>query len=187
MFNENTPEQGRLLLSEPFILDPTFERSVVMLCEHTTAGSLGLILNHKSQLLLSDIIADLSGIDLPVYLGGPVENHALFFLHRAYDKLKSGTLIHNDIYWGGDFDLLKILLQEGLIGAQEIKFFIGYSGWDPHQLHQEIEQNSWAVHQKYDSDLIFLLDGEDLWKQALISLGPKYAHVANFPKSPFLN
>jgi len=187
MFNGTLPSQGSLLLSEPFILDPAFERAVVILCEHNEEGTVGLVLNHKSHLLLSDIFSQVKNELFPLYLGGPVEESALFFLHRAHHKIQSGELIHDDIYWGGDFDKVLDLIDEGALCPDEIKFFLGYSGWSPGQLESELEQNSWAVHNNFDTALSFIHDGEDLWKQSLISLGPKYAHVANFPKSPHLN
>lgn len=187
MFNSHSPSQGSLLLSEPFISDPVFERAVIILCEHNENGSIGLILNHKSHLVLSDIFNKVKIDTFPIYLGGPVEEATLFFLHRAYDKLQSGTLIYQDIYWGGDFDYAIELMNEGTITPEDIKFFLGYSGWSAGQLDEELKINSWAVHNQYDIDLTFIKDGEDLWRQSLINLGPKYAHVANFPKSPYLN
>lgn len=187
MFSIHKPVQGSLLLSEPFMLDPTFERSVVLLCEHNHEGSLGFIVNNRTHLILSDLLESVSNGNFPVYLGGPVDSATLFYIHRAYDKLQSGTHITQDIYWGGDFDHLMTLIEENLIHQDEIKFFLGYSGWTKNQLNDELQQNSWAVHTDFDSSLVFINDGENLWKQALISLGPKYAHVARFPKSPDLN
>lgn len=188
MFNSNNiPKNGCLLLSEPFMSDPTFERSVVLLCEHDTEGTLGLILNNPTHLILSDIIEGTDNNDFPIFIGGPVESGILFFVHRAFDRLQSGTHILDNIYWGGDFDKLLVLIQENLIDSSDIKFFLGYSGWSPEQLSNELNQNSWAVHKNFDTDLLFINDGEDLWKRAIISLGPKFAHVAGFPKSPNLN
>lgn len=187
MFNNQKPTEGNLLISEPFMLDPTFERSVIMLCEHTEEGSVGLVLNHRSHLLLSDIFGEIKSEEFPLYLGGPVNNSALYFLHKMNDILPGGINIYEDIYWGGDFEKLIYLINENLINPNDVKFFLGYSGWSPNQLNDELNQNSWAVHKTFPAELVFLLDGEDLWKQALINLGPKYAHVANFPKSPHLN
>lgn len=187
MFNSNAPAQGVLLISEPFMLDPHFERSVIMLCEHNEEGTLGLVLNQQSNLMLADVLDTVQKDKFPLYVGGPVQVNALFFLHKAFDKLDSGTALIDDVYWGGDFDRLMVLIDEDLIQPHEVKFFLGYSGWSPGQLDDEIEQNSWAVHNAFDTTLPFMSDGEDLWKQALISLGPKYAHVAQFPKSPNLN
>lgn len=188
MFSELEPTKGSLLLSEPFMLDQNFERSVVLLCEHDEeSGTVGLILNHPSVMLLSDIWDGVDNMEFPVYIGGPVEQNALFFVHKAYDKLRSGTPISQDMYWGGDFEKLVDLINGQLISPEEVKVLLGYSGWSPGQLNSEIRLNSWAVHNTYEQDLIFYQNGEDLWKQALISLGPKYAHVANFPKRPEYN
>ncbi len=188
MFNEFIPKRGSSILSEPFMLDQNFERSVILLCEHDMeTGTVGLILNHRSMLYLSDVIEGMDNMEVPLYFGGPVEGDALFFVHKAHDKLMSGNHIIDDLYWGGDFDRLKDLLNEGLISNEEVKLFLGYSGWSPDQLNNEIQQNSWAVHNSFNIDLAFITDGEDLWKEAIISMGPKYAHVANFPKRPEFN
>lgn len=187
MFNVCKPAQGSLLLSEPFMADPTFERSVILICEHDENGTLGIILNNRSHLLLSDILDGVESLDFPIYFGGPVAPNTLFYIHCAHDKLQSGTHITQDIYWGDDFEKLLFLIDEKLIDSKEVKFFLGYSGWAENQLNAEIDQNTWVVHDSFDSSLSFLTDGENLWKQALISLGPKYAHVANFPRSPNLN
>lgn len=188
MFNEHIPKNGSLILSEPFMLDQNFERSVILLCEHhDQEGTVGLILNHRSVLTLSDVVQEIESFDFPLYFGGPVEGNALFFLHKAFDKLQSGTHIVDDLYWGGDFDQLKILINQQAIEPDEVKLFLGYSGWGAKQLQSEIDQNSWAVHNSFNIDLAFITDGEDLWKEALISMGPKYAHVANFPKRPDFN
>ncbi|MCI0921408.1 YqgE/AlgH family protein [Sphingobacterium rhinopitheci] len=187
MFNKNKPIQGSLLLAEPFMLDKTFERSVVFLCDHNSDGTFGFILNNRTILNLADIISNMDNIDFPIFMGGPVEPTNLFYIHRAYDKMQSGELITKDVYLGGDFKQLLFLIQEKLITTDEVKIFIGYCGWSENQLMEEINQNSWAVHPSFDTSLLFIDDGENLWKQALIDLGPKFAHIANFPKSPNLN
>lgn len=187
MYNQNPPTQGSLLISEPFILDSNFERSVIVLCEHDKEGTVGLVLNHRSNITLSDLLENVIAEDFPIYIGGPVQNDALFLLHRAPDKITDSIPICPDIFWGGDLDHVLLLINEGIVLPDEIKFFLGYSGWALGQLEEELKQNSWAIHNSFDPTLPFLLEGEDLWKQSLISLGPRYAHVANFPKSPNLN
>ncbi|MFD2744276.1 MULTISPECIES: YqgE/AlgH family protein [Sphingobacterium] len=188
MFSEYQPKQGSLLVSEPFMVDQNFERSVVLLCEHDAEdGSVGLILNHRSFMMLSDIVAGVENLTFPVYLGGPMEQNTMYFVHEAYDRLQSGTPVIDNLYWGGDFERLIDLINRNEISQDEVKLFLGYSGWSPDQLESEIQQNCWAVHNTYSTDLAFILDGEDLWKHTLVSLGPKYAHVANFPKRPEYN
>lgn len=188
MFNTNKLQKGSLLLSEPFMLDHNFERSVVLLCEHDVIeGTMGVVVNNPSSLLLSDVVPDVVDSPFPLYIGGPVGVEGLLFLHKVPEKIEGGTFLIENIYLGGNFEQICFLINENLIQPHEIKFIIGYAGWSPGQLDDEIKQNSWAVHNKFSPDLLLLQDGEDLWKQALISLGPKYAHVANFPKSPDLN
>lgn len=187
MFNKLKPSKGCLLLSEPFMLDPTFERSVVLLCEHDHNGTMGFIINSPTSYKLSDLVEDIHNSNFRIHVGGPVETGNLYYIHHAYDKFQSGDLIIEDVYLGTDFEKLIFLINENLVSPDEVKLFLGYSGWSKNQLNSEMEQNSWVVHESFDPSLIFIEDGENLWKQALINLGPKYAHVANFPRSPNLN
>lgn len=187
MLNNIKPKTGRLLISEPFMADPNFKRSVVLLTEHGAEGSVGYILNQVGNLLLKDVIQDLWAADNQIYFGGPVAADTLHFIHRAYDKLQSGEEIGNGIYWGGNFETLKILINTNAIAENEIKFFMGYSGWDIEQLNREIEQNAWMVSDIPDSNTIFGNDDEQLWRDVIVNLGPKYAHVSNFPIDPSLN
>jgi putative transcriptional regulator len=101
--------------------------------------------------------------------------------------MNSGTEISKGIYWGGNFETLKLLLQNGLINEDEIKFFAGYSGWGEGQLVEELNQNSWLVTNNYDAKTVFYADEENLWKEVVVGLGPRYAHIANFPEDPRWN
>lgn len=187
MLNNIKPKTGRLLISEPFMADPNFKRSVVLLTEHGEEGTVGYILNQVGNLLLKDVIQDLWAADNQIYFGGPVAADTLHFIHRAYDKLQSGEEIGNGIYWGGNFETLKILINSNAIQEDEIKFFMGYSGWDNGQLTRELEQNAWMVSDISSPEIIFGNDDEQLWKDVIVNLGPKYAHVSNFPTDPSLN
>lgn len=187
MLNNIKPKTGRLLISEPFMTDPNFKRSVVLLTEHDEEGSVGYILNQAGNLLLKDVIQDLWAADNQIYFGGPVASDTLHFIHRSYEKLQSGEEIGNGIYWGGNFETLKILINTNAIEENEIKFFMGYSGWSNGQLKKEIEQNAWMVSDISNPDIIFGNDDEQLWRDVIVNLGPKYAHVSNFPTDPSLN
>lgn len=187
MLSPVKPQSGNLLVSEPFMLDPNFKRSVVLLTEYQAAGAVGFILNQRSNLLLNDLIEDISLLDFPVYIGGPVANDSLHFVHNCHDKLNSGVLLREGVYWGGNFETLRILLKNNEIGREEIKFFIGYSGWSEGQLEQEIQENSWLVSNKFHHEVVFVQDDENLWREVVIGLGPKYAHIANFPENPQWN
>ncbi|MCX2449975.1 YqgE/AlgH family protein [Pedobacter sp. PLR] len=187
MLSRLAPSAGKLLISEPFLMDPNFKRSVVFVTEHQDEGTVGFILNHKSALLLSDLVPDFTGGDFPVYLGGPVAVDTIHFIHRCSDLLTDGEEIAKGIYWGGNFEALKVLVNSHHITPENIKFFIGYSGWTGQQLEEEMKENTWIVSDQYDADLVFSNNEEELWKQVIINLGPKYAHISNFPQNPNLN
>lgn len=181
------PQKGSLIVSEPFMMDPNFKRSVVLLTEYEKAGAVGFVLNQRSNLLLQDLIADCPQADFPVFMGGPIANDTLHFVHSCYDKLNSGIEIMDGVFWGGNFEALQIMLNTDQISNDEIKFFIGYSGWGDGQLELELEQNSWLVTNRFNSEVIFVEDEENLWREVVIGLGPKYAHIANFPENPQWN
>ena len=188
MFNKNTPQIASLLLSEPFMLDPNFQRSVVLLCEHNNEdGTVGFVLNQPATILLSDVMSELPDAEFPLFFGGPVAQDSIHFIHKCYDKLNSGIGLGNGIYWGGNFESLKILIKNGDILPEEIKFFLGYSGWSVGQLDSELKENAWVISNHYHPDITLSNDGENLWKEAIVSLGPKYAHIANFPQNPMWN
>jgi putative transcriptional regulator len=187
MLSKIAPSAGKLLISEPFLSDPNFKRSVVLIAEHEAQGTLGFILNQPSSLLLKDLVPDLWEANYPVFIGGPVEVDTVHFIHRCYDKLNSGEEIANGIYWGGNFETLKILVNNNSISENEVKFFLGYSGWGESQLTEEISDNTWIVSDKYHPDVVFSANEEELWREVIINLGPKYAHISNFPSDPRLN
>ena len=187
MLSNISPSAGKLLISEPFLNDPNFKRSVILLTEYSEEGTLGFILNQPSVLLLKDLVPDFGQCEFPVFIGGPVEVDTIHFIHRCYDKLNSGEAIGNGIYWGGNFEALKILINNNAISSNEVKFFMGYSGWGDGQLKDEIDSNSWIVSDKFSQDLVFSHNEIALWREVIINLGPKYAHVSNFPSDPSLN
>lgn len=186
MLSKNIPQVSSLLVSEPFMLDPNFKRSVVLLTEYDESV-MGFILNQMSSLQLQDVLPDMPDCDFPVYIGGPVGSDTLHFIHRCYDKMNSGVEVTENVFWGGNFETLKALIQNKLIDKTEVKFFIGYSGWDSEQLKDELKQNSWLVHNRYNSELLFVEDEENLWKEVVVSMGQKFAHIANFPENPMWN
>ena len=187
MLSTTTPDAGRLLISEPFMMDPNFKRSVILLTEYSEAGAMGFILNHASEFLLGDILPDLSYSEIPVFIGGPVSVNTLHFIHRCPDKIEGGIEIGEGIFWGGDFEAVKELVNTYQLNDSEIRFFIGYSGWTEDQLDTEILDDTWIVANKFNPDILFNHNEESLWKEMVISLGQRYAHIANFPENPTLN
>ncbi len=187
MLNNIKPKIGRLLVSEPFMADPNFKRSVILITEHGIEGSVGYVLNHVGNLLIKDVVEESAESNNLIYFGGPVAPDTLHFIHRCYGKMQSGEPIGNGLYWNGNFETLKILMNTNTIEDHEIKFFMGYSGWDSGQLSREIEVNAWIVSDISDQDILFNNDDEKLWRDVIVNLGPKFAHVSNFPADPSLN
>jgi putative transcriptional regulator len=187
MLSTIAPASGRLLISEPFMMDPNFKRSVILLAEHSDEGTLGYVLNHLSEYKLSDVLTDVAYSEMPVYVGGPVANNTLHFIHRCPDKIEGGVEIWDGIYWGGSFEQVKELIAAYQLSEDEIRFFAGYSGWTAGQLDAEIVEDTWIVANKFNPELLFMHDEHNLWREVVISLGQRYAHIANFPENPALN
>jgi len=187
MLSQISAAAGRLLISEPFMPDPNFKRSVILLTEYSEAGAMGFILNHQSDYLLGDILPDVSYSEIPVYEGGPVAANTLHYIHRCPDKIEGGIEIWDGIFWGGDFEQIKELINTYQLTEDEIKFFTGYSGWTPGQLDDELREDAWIVANKFETSTVFSNHEHNLWKEVVISLGQRYAHIANFPENPMLN
>lgn len=185
--NIKHPKPGDLLISEPFLPDPNFERSVVLLCEHNEQGSFGFVLNKSGLLKVNDVLDDLEPFQADLYVGGPVEQNTVHFVHRIPDQLSGGVPVADGIFWGGDFEEFAEEAQMGVLDPQNFRFFLGYSGWGEGQLEQELEQNSWLVFRGVRPEQVFDLPPDQLWKRVLEEMGGKYKMFANYPVDPRLN
>jgi putative transcriptional regulator len=177
---------GRLLISEPFMNDQYFGRSVVLLCEHNADGTIGFILNKPMVLTINEAMDDFPNIDGNVYFGGPVQSNMIHFIHRMGDKLPGSYEIANGIFWGGDFETLSFLIDTKQISGNDVRFFAGYSGWDPKQLKKELKEKTWIIGEgnlKY----LFSEDPDHLWREVLKNMGKEFSVIANFPEDPSFN
>jgi putative transcriptional regulator len=181
-----SPSKGTLLIANPFLKDPNFIRSVILVCEHMTEGTFGFVLNKKFPKNLNELVPGLEDIHLPVYVGGPVQQDALHFLHQYPDLISGGEEIAKGIFWGGNFESLLAHIKNNDIDSNRIRFFIGYSGWTEGQLDQELKEESWLTVMS-TRKLIFHSRPEDVWKDALSHLGGNYKMMINFPIDPALN
>lgn len=184
--NNIEPGKGKLLISEPFLGDYYFKRSVVLLADHNEEGSFGLILNKPLDIKLSEIVADLPEFDTKVYLGGPVESDNIFFIHTLGDQVEGSLEVLNGIYWGGNLEVIKEMMLLKKISPSEIRFFLGYSGWSPKQLDEELKRNSWVVSSTNSKD-VFDAKPKMLWKKSLKRLGGDYSFWTKFPVDPMQN
>lgn len=179
-------KSGSLLISTPFLGDPIFDRTVILICEHNKDGSFGLVLNQETNFKIQDFnLFENANFDDLVYMGGPVQNNTIHFVHK-YADLKHGLEIAKNVFWGGDFEELKKRISKSEIELANIRFFLGYSGWDAGQIDAELKRNTWVVNNSYSSNL-FKINPTNLWKTVLKSMGGKYAEMANYPIDPSLN
>lgn len=177
---------GTLLVAEPFLKDANFLRSVVLLCSHDKEGSIGFVLNRRYKQNLSQLVPELQSKKWPLFYGGPVQTDSLHFIHQ-YPRLIPGSReIKKGIWWGGDFSTVINLLKEDALEPARLRFFVGYAGWEPGQLQEELHQNSWLTATA-QSSLVFHKKPQEIWNETLKSMGNDYAMMINFPIDPQLN
>lgn len=179
---------GKLLIAEPMLGDPNFERSVVLMIEHTEEGALGVVLNRPTDLEVVTVLDDWARLaaDPPVlYVGGPVEQNGVIALGRRLGRDNS------ELGWSqvlGDVGTIDLHQEPGEVASQlaGIRFFAGYSGWGPGQLEAELAQDAWLVVDAVADD-VFAPDPETMWSSVLRRQGGKLSMLANFPPHPSMN
>ncbi|HFQ14918.1 MAG TPA: YqgE/AlgH family protein [Rhodobacteraceae bacterium] len=168
---------GKLLIAMPGMGDLRFDHSVVFLCSHSESGAMGLIINKPAQdVRFADLLAQLEIVadpperaGMPVYFGGPVEGARGFVLHSAeYDSQLHSMQISDRFAMTATLDILEdIALDQGPARAL---LMLGYAGWGPNQLEQEIAMNGWLTTDA-DPDLVFAADDAGKWSTALKEMG----------------
>lgn len=181
------PDKGNLLIAEPSIIgDMSFNRSVVLLADHSDEGSIGFILNKPLEYSLKDLVPELDS-DFKVYNGGPVEQDNLYFIHKIPELIPDSVEISLGIFWGGDFNKVVELMANDEIGEKDIRFFLGYSGWSKNQLESELTSNSWVVFENAYKDEIIEKCCDTFWKEKMLELGGNYSIWSNAPENPSYN
>lgn len=185
--NQEKPERGKVLISEPFLNDPYFKRVVVLLCDYDEEGAFGFSLNnYVKDVNITEVIADFPEFETKISIGGPVQRNNLFYLHTLGDKIPNSKRINVGLYFGGDYKTIIQLIKEEIITPENIRFFIGYSGWSAGQLENEIETKSWFVTTIANKTIMDTSE-ENLWKNVLSKMGTKEKIIANIPENPELN
>lgn len=182
--SEHKIKRGQILLADPFMDESVFKRAAIYMCEHNKEGSLGFIINKQLDFNIQELVLDFPEFDSKVYYGGPVATDTIHYIHTKGDILGDAIRITKGIYWGGDFNKLKFFIEKGLIRPNEVRFYLGYSGWEPNQLVQEIEGGSWLVA---DADLnyIFAKRWSVLWNKILEDAGGSKAVIAKLNNPHF--
>jgi putative transcriptional regulator len=179
------PKQGIILISEPSLQDFYFKQSVVLLAEHNEEGTFGVIINKPLEAQLTDVVKEFPGFDYPVFLGGPVKTDSIFFVHTKPD-IPGSLRIMKGLFWGGEVSIIRAMMERGELAVNDIRFYVGYSGWHPHQLDREISEKAWVLSHTTVSEVINDRP-ETLWSYHLKNMGKDYAIWANFPPDPALN
>lgn len=183
--NSINPKQGLVLVSEPFAPDSIFSRSIILLTEHNENGSVGFILNKPFNQKISDFSSEFGNFDINVSLGGPVGSEHIYYIHTYGEKIPGSIHIKENLYWGGEFKIVKMLTETGKLDKNKIRFFIGYSGWSPNQLATEINKNYWLVS---DIDVATIMQNDKkIWDKVVSELDNPYKIWQYFPENPNLN
>ncbi|HQN92852.1 MAG TPA: YqgE/AlgH family protein [Prolixibacteraceae bacterium] len=183
--NDVAPKKGRVLIAEPFLPGSYFNRSIIFLVNHSSDGSVGFILNKPVDFPIPEFYNEFPDYTDPIFVGGPVDIESLYFIHRYGQLIDDSVHIMGDLYWGGNFNQLKDLINKGKIDPNHVRFFLGYSGWDKGQLKEEIDEDSWLVA---DIPPAFVMgDTTELWKEMVKKIGGIYSLWENYPENPTLN
>jgi putative transcriptional regulator len=177
---------GQVLVAEPYSSDPYFRRSVVLLCDHHAQGTFGLMLNKLLDMSVEDLMPDFPPFEAKVYYGGPIQLDTIHFMHNLGDLVSNTVKICEGVWWSGDFNELKFLIMSGLVTHENVRFFLGYSGWSSGQLSEEMEIGSW-VTTEMDANYLFNTKPEALWRQAMYHKGDVFEVLADMPEDAHWN
>ncbi len=184
--NESVAEKGTVLISEPFLSDNYFRRSIVYLTEHNDDGSLGFVLNKPLEISINEIVEDFPQADFTISVGGPVSNNTVHYIHTLGEMIPDSVPVADGICWGGDFDVIRELIRKKEVRPHELRFFLGYAGWSAKQLERELEENAWLVG-KISPRMVMQGVESESWSNILAEYNNKYRAWANFPEDPGLN
>ena len=185
--NTTKPTEGQVLLAEPMLNSLHFGRSVILLIEVSPKeGCFGIIINKPLNVQIDSLSDDLPFFDAPVFVGGPVDENRLFMLHTFGDIVPESIRIKEGLYWGGDIDTIKSLIISGQADNSNLRFFLGYAGWEAGQLEKELTDNTWAVCD-ISVGQIMTQSPKGLWNELTADLGGSYRYWKMFPKDPRMN
>jgi putative transcriptional regulator len=185
--NEEDPAKGKLLISDPFLDEDYFRRSVVYLCEHNDDGSFGFVVNNFISINLNELDESLPKVETHISLGGPMEVNSLYFIHQFGDQIENSAEISPGVFLGGDFQQLSNKIVEDESNISKVRFIIGYAGWKRKQLQEEIENNAWIVKELSSPFQLFESKSRLSWKRMMFDLGGKYKIMSKFPLTPMNN
>jgi len=170
---------GRLLVSTPYFNDPFFNHSVVLLTDYEEEHTAGLIINRQLPHNVYDLVNEIR-VEEPIFFGGPVLTEAVFLLH-SFESCPEASRLLPGVYVGYN-PVLIALIEQHAITNLKYRFLLGYAGWSPGQLEDEIRRNMWVVAPATQS-LVFDTPADEIWTRTVRRLGPAYEHWLKIPKN----
>jgi putative transcriptional regulator len=175
---------GTILISKPFMEDKRFEKTIILIVDINEDGIIGFIINKNTSSIIQDIITEIPNENISIKYGGPVDdNSSLFYLHQYPDLIDGSKIIKNGVFWGGNIDDVINGINSKEINTNKIIFFLGYTGWEKHQLTNEIKEGSWIIHEINLANLYNNLN----WSDLLIEVNKEYEIWATAPSDFHLN
>ncbi len=186
-----TPDYGKgsFLIANPVLPDPNFSRTVVLLCNHNEEGSFGLVVNRAAEVNAKEVFPDsdmLKTYDRGIFIGGPVSQSQVFYLVRFQEEVEGLDAVCEGVQMGMSWDTLEELFPRLEDPNNDLRFYLGYSGWSAGQLAGEMDQRSWLVHGATQNH-VFTQGAERLWHQVVRSMGKEYEYLLTAPVDPRLN
>ncbi|MCU0439206.1 MAG: YqgE/AlgH family protein [Raineya sp.] len=178
--------KGKLLIASPFLQDDNFKQTVILLVEHNEEGTVGFVLNKVLDFHLQEAVSGIILYDSPIYYGGPVGENSLFYIH-CFPEISGAIPITDTLYWGGDFEEIKHILNTSPPANDSIRFFAGYAGWAAGQLDEELEDKSWIVQAISHAEVMKENLSNALWQKRVRKMNEEYAYWANMPQDPTQN
>ena len=182
--NKQKAVQGCVLLSDPFTQDSYFSRSVILLCRHNKKETFGFVLTNYIEIDLHKLDENLPEIITKISFGGPVEKDNLFYIHTFGKEIEGAEKIIDTLYFGGDYEMLFELIKADPKRINEVRFFIGYAGWDFDQLNNEMKDHSWIAVTNITEKEILSTSSDHFWKDCMTKQGSKFEMISNFPLNP---
>jgi putative transcriptional regulator len=176
--------QGHLLIAGPGLVDPNFWRTVVLVGEHSDEGALGVVLNRSSETSVEEAVPELAVLAEgmgAVHVGGPVQPSAVVVLADFAEPDDAGALVLDSVGF-----LPSDVEPESLGELRRARVYVGYAGWGPGQLDDELEEGSWIVEPAVPDD-VFTNDPEGLWSAVLRRKGGPFSLLASMPPDPSQN
>ncbi len=182
--NKQKAVEGCVLLSDPFTQDPYFSRSAILLCRHNKKETFGFVLTNYIEIDLHKLDENMPEIITKISFGGPVEKDNLFYIHSFGKEIEGAEKIMDTLYFGGDYEMLFELIKAEPKRINQVRFFIGYAGWDFEQLNNEMKDHSWIAVTNISEKEILSTSSDHFWKDCMTKQGSKFEMISNFPLNP---